>query len=221
MGWKYRNDAERKAAMKEYQAKYRALRKSGKWVRKTQIHSPRIAAKYKTEPVPVEQVTPQSEPLVVPPKFVRTVLTPEERKAREKAKNHRYWHDHYSAVRQARRRAAMTPEQRERCERLAAARDARKPEGVVREIIDRLAAENNRTPDEMTLLCVERGAIDFLLKAIAPRMEKPNYNRDRLMRTAIQATRLYLDREAAVLKWKTNVGRPSKRKAAAEVIDVV
>ena len=54
MGWKYRNAAERKAAMKAYQAKYRALRKSGKWVRKTQIHSPRIAAKYKTEPVPVE-----------------------------------------------------------------------------------------------------------------------------------------------------------------------
>ena len=109
MGWKYRNAAERKAAMKEYQAKYRALRKSGKWVRKTQIHSPRIAAKYKTEPVPVEQVTPQSEPLVVPQQHVRRVLTPEERKAREKEKNYRYWHDHYSAVRQARRRAASPP----------------------------------------------------------------------------------------------------------------
>ena len=202
MGRKYRNAAERKAAMKAYQAKYRALRKSGKWVRKTQIHSPRIAAKYKAEPVSVGQVTPQTEPLVVPPKSVRKVLTPEERKAREKEKNHRYWHDHYSAVRQARRRAAMTPEQRERCDRLAAARDARRPEGIVREIIDRLAAECNRTPDEMTLLCIERGAIDFLLKAIAPRMEKSNYNRDRLIRTAIPATRLFLDRENAVLGWR-------------------
>lgn len=221
MGWKYRNDAERKAAMKEYQAKYRALRKSGKWVRKTQIHSPRIAAKYKTEPVPVEQVTPQSEPLVVPPKFVRTVLTPEERKAREKAKNHRYWHDHYSAVRQARRRAAMTPEQRERCERRELAAQARTTEGVVQEIVRTFAAERQIPADAMMEQFLAAGAIDFILRAIAPHMEKRNYNRDRLMRTAILATRLFLDRETAVLKWKTNVGRPAKRKAAAEVIDVV
>lgn len=220
MGWKYKTEAERKAAMKAYQEKYRALRKSGTWTRKTQIHSPRIAALYNVEPVSAEQVTPQSEPLVLPPKQVRKVLTPEERKEREKAKNHRYWHDHYSAIRQARRRAAMTPEQLERCDRLAAARDARKPQGIVREIIDRLAVENNQTPDEMTLWCIERGAIDFLLKAIAPRMEKKCYNRDRLMRTAIQAARLFLYRDAAVMEWKPGtVG--SHAKHPAPVIDVV
>ena len=42
---KYANEEERKAAEKDYQAKYRALRKSGKWVRKTKVRSPRIAAK--------------------------------------------------------------------------------------------------------------------------------------------------------------------------------
>ena len=42
---KYKSEEERKAAEKEYQAKYRALRKSGKWVRKTKVRSPRIAAK--------------------------------------------------------------------------------------------------------------------------------------------------------------------------------
>ena len=45
MGWKYKTEAERIAAEKAYQAAYRALRKSGKWVRKNKIHSPQIAAK--------------------------------------------------------------------------------------------------------------------------------------------------------------------------------
>ena len=202
MGRKYKSEAERKAAMKEYQAKYRALRKSGTWVRKTQIHSPRIAAKYKVEPVPAEQVTPQSEPLVVPPKFVRTVLTPEERKAREKARNFRYWHDHYSALRKARRHAAMTPEQRERCERRELATEARTPQGVMQEIVKTLAAERQITDDAMMEQFLASGAVDFILRAIAPRMEKHNYNRDRLIRTAIPATRLFLDRENAVLGWR-------------------
>ena len=203
MGRKYRDEAERKAAMKEYQAKYRALRKSGKWVRKTQIHSARIAAKYKAEPVPVDQVTPQSEPLVVPPKHVRKVLTPEERKAAKREERRRYWKKHnYAAVIKARRYAAMTPERRERCERLAAARDARKPEGVVQEIVRALAAERQISADAMMEQFLASGAVDFILRAIAPRMVKRNYNRDRLMRTAIPATRLFLDRENAVLGWR-------------------
>ena len=210
MGWKYRNAAERKAAMKAYQAKYRALRKSGKWVRKTQIHSPRIAAKYKTAPVPVGQVTPQTEPLVVPPKSVRKVLTPEERKAREKEKNHRYWHDHYSAIRQARRRAAMTPEQRERCERRELASQARTTEGIVQEIVKTFAAERQIPADTMMEQFLASGAVDFILRAIAPRMEKRNYNRNRLMRTAIPATRLFLDRENAVLGWNRGKTGPKK-----------
>ena len=198
---KYKTEAERKAAMKAYQTAYRELRKSGKWKRKNRVGS-------KTPP---KQNTP-----VQRPKY-----TPEERKAIEKAKSHRYWHDHYSAVIKARRLAAMTPEQRERHERLAALREARQPQGIVREIIDRLAAENNQTPDETTAWCIERGAIDFLLRAIAPRMKSKHYNRDMLMRVALQAVRLFLCREAAVMEWKPGAQGPrAKRKATVEIIDV-
>ena len=147
--------------------------------------------------------------------------TEAERKAAEKAKSHRYWHDHYSAVIKARRIAAMTPEQRERYERMLAARDARLPQGIVREVIDSLALENNQTPDETTAWCIERGAIDFLLRALPPRTENRRYNRKRLVRTAIQAVRLFLYREAAVMEWNpTPRGPRAKRQATVEIIDV-
>lgn len=202
MGWKYKTEAERIAAEKAYQAAYRALRKSGKWVRKTNIHSPRIAAKYgltigPTQPVDSRAAAATAEP----PKPTVRVVTPEERKAREKEKQRKYWHDHYSAVIRERRLAAMTPEQRAARDRRLAAQEGRTLPGVIREVIMRLALECGVSADVMTEKLLMVGGVDFLMRGIEPRMEKRTYNRDVLIRTALEGARFVLDRDHAVIAW--------------------
>lgn len=212
MGWKYKTEAERVAAMKAYQAAYRALRKSGKWERKTNIHSPRIAAKYAQagQPVvqPVEQQPVKASKPPKPLKPGRKFLTPEESKAREAARQHKYWHDHYSAIIKARRLAAMTPEQRAQRERRLAITESRTIQGVIREIVTLLAIECGVTPDEMMEKILVAGGVDFLMRAIEPRMTKRNYNRDVLIRTALEGARFFLNRDGAVLGWKRQRNGP-------------
>lgn len=216
---KYATPEERAAAMKAYQAEYRALRKSGKWQRKTNIHSPRIAAKYGLEPVKAQPPSDPTPPKPTPPDPTPVkasvpqvrVITPEERKARAKEKQHKYWHDHYSAIRQARRLAAMTPEQRAARDRRIASGEKRSLAGVIREIVGSLAAECGVTPDAMTERLLAVGGVDFLMRALEPRMVERNYNRDVLVRTALEGARFILDRDHAVIAWTRQPKPHAKR----------